>query len=387
MNFLSRLPAPARRAGHVLLGVALVGVLVSCGNQDTYPLTTLSPKGKQADQIHTLVKPIFFIAAIVFVLVEGLIVVIVIRYRRRRNEGDGEGDPKQVHGNTPLELTWTALPAVILAVLSVTNVQTIFALQDREPDAVKIDVFGQQWWWEYRYDTNDDGEFDIISANEMVIPAGRPIELNVQSRDVIHSFWIPALNGKMDSVPGRTQFLGFQANKPGVFQGQCTEFCGLSHGYMRMEVKALPPAEYEDWVQSQQAPPAEPTGELAKEGRTAFLAQCAYCHQVNGLTSEGEYSDEGPVNDYKGLDGAALPTVRPGVAPNLTHLMSRNRFAGNMFPLYYEDGTPDEGKLKEWLANPPAMKPMMPDNLQGMPNLNLDPATIDALVAYLITLD
>ena len=230
MNFLSRLPAPARRAGHVLLGVALVGVLVSCGNQDTYPLTTLSPKGKQADQIHTLVKPIFFIAAIVFVLVEGLIVVIVIRYRRRRNEGDGEGDPKQVHGNTPLELTWTALPAVILAVLSVTNVQTIFALQDREPDAVKIDVFGQQWWWEYRYDTNDDGEFDIISANEMVIPAGRPIELNVQSRDVIHSFWIPALNGKMDSVPGRTQFLGFQANKPGVFQGQGTEFCGLSHG-------------------------------------------------------------------------------------------------------------------------------------------------------------
>ncbi|MCB1026483.1 MAG: c-type cytochrome, partial [Microthrixaceae bacterium] len=169
--------------------------------------------------------------------------------------------------------------------------------------------------------------------------------------------------------------------------GQCTEFCGLSHGYMRMEVKALPEAEYEQWLTAQQAPPAEPGNELAEEGRTTFLSQCAYCHQVNGLTSDGEYTNDGPVEDYQGLDGAAVPTVRPGVAPNLTHLMSRERFAGNMFPLYYEDGTPDEGALKEWLTDPEAMKPMMPDNLQGMPNLNLDPATVDALVAYLLTLD
>jgi cytochrome c oxidase subunit 2 len=292
-----------------------------------------------------------------------------------------------LHGNTPLELTWTALPALLLAGLAVFNVQTIFSLEERAPDAIEIDVYGQQWWWEYRYDLDSDGEPEIVTANEMVIPAGKPVELNIRSRDVIHSFWIPALNGKMDATPGSTHFMALQANEPGVYEGQCTEFCGLSHGYMRMSVKALEPAEYEQWLTDQQAPPEEPPGELAQEGLAAFQSQCAYCHQVNGLTADGTYDGDGPVADYRGLDGAAVPTVRPGVAPNLTHLMSRERFAGGMFPLYNDDGTPNEAQLKEWLTDPEAMKPMRPNNQQGMPNLNLDPATIDALVAYLVTLD
>ncbi len=387
MNLLSRLPAPVRRTVHGVIGVALVAALASCGNQDTYPLTTLSPKGQQADTIHTLVKPIFAIAGVVFVVVQVMVVVIVIKFRRRRGEEHGENDPVQIHGNTPLELTWTALPAILLAGLAVLNVQTIFKLEQRVPDAIHVEVYGQQWWWEYRYDVDLDGQPDIITANQMVVPAGRQVELNIRSRDVIHSFWIPALNGKMDASPGSTHFMAINANKPGIYEGQCTEFCGLSHGYMRMEVKALTPADYDQWVTDQTASPAEPGNKLAEEGRTAFLSQCAYCHQVNGLTAEGEYSDAGPVADYKGLDGKAVPTVRPGVAPNLTHLMSRERFAGNMFPLHYEDGKPDEGNLKDWLTDPKAMKPMMPDNQQGMPNLNLDPATIDALVAYLVTLN
>ncbi|MEZ5382115.1 MAG: cytochrome c oxidase subunit II [Microthrixaceae bacterium] len=387
MKLLSSLPRPIRRPAQLGLGVVLAVALASCGNQETYPLTTLSPQGKQADTIHSLVKPIFVIAAIVFVLVEVFVVFIVLRYRRRRDDVDGENEPVQLHGNTPLELTWTALPALLLAGLAVFNVQTIFSLEERAPDAIEIDVYGQQWWWEYRYDLDSDGEPEIVTANEMVIPVGKPVELNIRSRDVIHSFWIPALNGKMDATPGSTHFMAMQANEPGVYEGQCTEFCGLSHGYMRMSVKALEPAEYEQWLTDQQAPPEEPTSELAQEGLTAFQSQCAYCHQVNGLTSEGTYEAEGPVADYQGLDGAAVPTVRPGVAPNLTHLMSRERFAGGMFPLYNDDDTPNEAQLKEWLTDPEAMKPMRPNNQQGMPNLNLDPATIDALVAYLVTLD
>src|SRR4029078_10982882 len=124
----------------------------------------------------------------------------------------------------------------------------------------------------------------IVTSGEMVIPAGKPVQLSITSRDVIHSFWIPRLNGKRDAVPGRVQPLRMEADEPGEYWGQCTEFCGLSHANMRMRVVALSPADFQTWLTSQQQPAATPTDLLAKAGKETFIAQCSRCHEIRGLT-------------------------------------------------------------------------------------------------------
>ena len=229
------------------------------------------------------------------------------------------------------------------------------------------------------------------------------------SRDVIHSYWIPALNGKKDAVPGRIHLLRLEADKPGIFAGQCTEFCGLSHANMRMEAVALSKEDFAKWVASQQKAYTSPAdGTLAKEGETVFLNQCVRCHQVNGLKKAD------------GTPALAAPdeNVYSGAAPNLSHLMSRNTFAGAMFDLLRKscradvwDATSEEfgakylagvsesclnqTDLRAWLRNAPAMKPMYADptkltktggKYRGMPNLGLTEDDIDKLVAYLLTL-
>ena len=279
--------------------------------------------------------------------------------------------------------------------LAVFNVQTILAMDDAE-DPLEVTVIGQQWWWEYRYDVDANGTVDIITANEAVIPVGRDVVFKIQSNDVIHSFWIPALAGKMDAVPGRTHERVLQSNEVGIFEGQCTEYCGLSHGVMRMQVKALAPADYDKWIEQQTTPPAQPAAddELAIAGQELFVTQCSFCHQVNGLTPDSkapfEYSDE-PDPDYgKTVD----ITIASGNAPNLTHFMTRDYFAGGLLPLWEGDikpevqpsGTPDENNIKAWLRNPEDVKPMNPNNNQGMPNYNLSEEQIEQLTAFLLTL-
>jgi cytochrome c oxidase subunit II len=227
------------------------------------------------------------------------------------------------------------------------------------------------------------------------------------SRDVIHSWWIPRLNGKKDMVPGRVHTVRLQADEPGIYAGQCAEFCGLSHANMRMEVVALTAEDFQTWKDNQLAeytPPEE--GSLAATGEQTFIAQCSRCHQVNGLVN----SEGGPV--------IATPEdfVWSGAAPNLTNLMTRNTFAGASFDLLTEDCRDDvweaspeefgarylEGvseeclnavDLREWLRNAPEKKPMYtnPEKLaetdgktRGMPYLALSEDQIDLLVAYLL---
>jgi cytochrome c oxidase subunit 2 len=243
----------------------------------------------------------------------------------------------------------------------------------------------------------------------MIIPVGTKVLLRETSRDVIHSYWIPALNGKRDAVPGRVHTLRLDADKPGIYAGQCTEFCGLSHANMRMETVALSKEDFAAWVANQLTDaksPAENT--LAKEGEAVFLNQCVRCHQVNGLKKAD------------GTPAIAAPdeNVWSGAAPNLTHLMSRNTFAGASWDLLnkkcradvwgassetvgkkYLAGVSEEclnqTDLRRWLRNSPAMKPMYADPTQlsstngkyrGMPNLGLSEDDIDKLVAYLSTL-
>lgn len=393
-------PRFGRRAGIAAVTSLALLAASGCGymRTDDAPLNSLNPKGIQAERIDNLGNWLYGVAGIVFVLVQGLIIFMVIKFRRRKDDVDGVNEPKQTHGIPKLEVAWTAAPAVLLAVLAVLNVQTLWDLEKRDdPRMVTVEVYGQQWWWEYRYDVDNDGEVDIITANQMVIPAGRLVDLVIRSNDVIHSFWIPNLNGKKDAVPGRTHHWTIQANEPGLYEGTCTEFCGLSHAHMRMEVKAVTDAEFEQWIEDQIAPanlPEDPTpddssdDDLVLTGYKTFMASCATCHQINGVAADGSLTDGTPDPDYRGKDHP----LTAGNAPNLTHLMSRNRFAGNLHPLWVvdEDGNytdqVDTSTLGAWLRDPTKMKAMAPDENRGMPNLNLSQDQIDALVAFLATL-
>lgn len=345
-----------------VLGLAAL-VLAACGDAEQ---SALDPAGPYAQIPHDLIIPVFWIAAAVFVLVQGLIIVSMVRFRTRKDD-DGSL-PKQIHGNTRAEIVWTVIPAVILAVIAVPTVQTIFEIMDEPEDAMTIEVIGHRWWFEYYYP-----DYDIYTANEFAIPTDRPVRLEMTAADlarspdlgVIHSFWVPRLAGKQDMIPGQTTFLNIQADEPGRFLGQCAEYCGLSHAHMRIRVEAYEEADFQAWVDNQMRPAAIPAeGTLEARGRELFLElgdgrlACASCHQV-------------------WEDGAR----RPGQGPDLTHLMSREEFAGAI-----HDMTPEN--LREWLRDPDSMKPMQYEiNGIGMPNLNLSDDELDALVAYMLSLD
>lgn len=314
-----------------------VGFLLLGACAPNAPMDTLNPASDIARRIDGLWELVFWIAVVVFVLVEGAILVAVVRFRARRRE-----DPEQVHGNTRLEIAWTIVPALLLAALAVPTVSTIFALADQPEDAMRVTVTAHQWWWEYEYP--DSG---LVTANELHIPTGQTVLLTLRSNDIIHSFWAPRLAGKQDVVPGKDNHLQIAADEPGWYEGQCAEYCGLSHSNMRLRVRAHAPEDFEAWVESQTAPPEEPTSELAQRGKTLFEeGQCAGCHTIEGV-SQGE------------------------LGPNLTHFADRDTFAGAIFKL-------NEENLRTWLRDPPEAKPGA-----LMPDLGLDDEEIDALVAYL----
>ena len=370
------------------------------------PQDVFQPKGENAAEINDLQYMVFGIAGVVGVIMTVLFVVTMTKFRDK-----GQPIPEQSHGKPALEITLTIIPALILSVVGVFTTRTIFNLAETKDTELVINVTGQQWWWEYDYPAQEDWGIDqpIITSGQLVMPADTKVLIRETSRDVIHSYWIPALNGKRDAVPGRIHTLRLQADNPGIYAGQCTEFCGLSHANMRMEAVALSKDDFATWVKNQQAAykaPAENT--LAKEGEAVFLNQCVRCHQVNGL---------------KKADGTAAiaapdENVYAGAAPNLSKLMSRNTFAGATWDLlkkecrggvwdakseefgakYLEGVSADclnEVDLRRWLRNAPAMKPMYADPIKlarsdgkyrGMPNLGLSESDIDKLVAYLSTL-
>lgn len=346
-----RLPRPW------LLAVASLVVLAGCASDA--PQDMLQPEGPYARTLDNLFNPIFWVAVLVFVVVEGVIVYSVVKWRHR-GDADGGEMPAQLHGNTRLEIGWTILPALVLAGVAVFTVPVIFEL-NAEPvkgEALEVDVTGAQFWWGYDYPAQPDfGITDgIVTANELHIPAGQRVYLTLESVDVIHSFWAPKLNGKRDVVPGRTHHWLLEADEPGVYSGQCAEFCGLSHANMRLKVVAHDAAGWDAWVEDMQQEPVEPVSGLAAEGFTLFQQRgCSGCHVVEGAYDE--VADDAPA------------------APDLTHLFSRDCFAGCIYDLN------DRNELEAWLRDPQRKAG------SKMVIGELTEADIDALYAYLETLE
>ena len=391
-----------RRGG---LGLLALVALTLAGCAKDAPQDTWQPAGPNAQKIQNLQYPVFIIAGVVGLIVFVAVGFIVWRYRDR-----GQAIPEQTHGKPALEIALTILPALILLGVAIPTVSTVMALNKTSDTECIINVTGQQWWWEVDYPVQDGcgGVSDVIvTSGQMVIPIGTPVLVRGTSRDVIHSWWIPKLNGKRDMVPGRVQTNRIEADEPGIYAGQCTEFCGLSHANMRMEVIAMYPDDFEAWKANQLEEYVAPEeGTVAAAGQAEFISQCSRCHQVNGI----EDADGEPIVSRPDV------YVYSGAAPNLTNLMTRNTFAGATFDLlipqcraevwdappdevgaaYLEGVTPEclnSVQLRDWLRNAPQMKPMYadPEKLEatdgmyrGMPYLVLSEDQIDLLVAYLL---
>jgi len=320
------------------------------------PQNTLAPQGPQAEKIDRLFQPVFWIAVAVFVLVEGGLVYLLVHYRHR----PGRGVPAQVHGNKRLEVTWTVIPAVLLAAIAVPTIATIFDLARVPKNALQITVTGHQWWWEARYapQPGKGVATEVVTANEIHIPTGTAVYVTLESNDVIHSFWVPRLAGKQDLEPGRITHLTLEAPNAGTYYGQCAEFCGISHANMRLRVIAQSPADFQAWAQHQAQPAAQPPADvLAIMDRVG----CAGCHTIAGV---------------KGAAGVPYLGI---VGPNLTHFADRTTFAGAIV-----DRT--DANLADWLRDPQHVKPGNDMNIgpNGQPGRSvLTEDEITALVQYL----
>jgi cytochrome c oxidase subunit II len=308
-----------------------------------FPQSALRPKSDYAGALDALFRDIFWWALLVFVLVEGLLLFVVLRYRHR----EGGATPKPRHGHTVLEIAWTIAPALILVFIAVPTMRTIFATQQPPAaGALRVQVIGHQWWWEYRYP-----ELGVVTANEMHVPVGRPIALEITTADVIHSFWAPGLGGKRDLIPGHLNRIAFTAESTGTFLGQCAEFCGESHANMRLRVMVDADSTFGAWVAAQQAP-GRPVakGSAEEKGQDAFRRYgCIACHSVTGVSA--------------GVIG-----------PNLTHVGSRTTIAAGVL-----SNTPED--LAQWIGDPPGVKPGA-----KMPKLPVRSEDLAALVAYLRSL-
>jgi cytochrome c oxidase subunit 2 len=338
---------PKAMSSGALLLVTLVAAALLTGCQTS--LSVMAPASPTAARIADLSWTLFWIAVVVFVGVEATLLWAIFRFRAKA--GDGE-EPPQVYGHARLEIAWTAVPAIVLVGVLVMMVGTMNAVAQPPTDALTVNVIGHQWWWEVRYPGDANGTTaGIVTANEIHVPVGRPVKVVLTSADVVHSFWVPELGGKMDLIPGKVNQMWFQADKTGVFKGRCAEFCGVEHAGMGFLVVADPPEKYQAWVNNQQAAAAAPTEELAKEGGELFQnSACIGCHTISGTRAQGV------------------------LGPNLAHVGSRLALAADTI-----SNTPEE--MARWLTNPQAVKPG-----NKMPNLSLSSEAVQQLTAYLQSL-
>ena len=343
-----------------VLGLAALGaiVLLLAACTPSHPQSTFDSVGPVARSQVNLFYIILWAGTFVFVAFMAVLLYAVVRYRRRQ----GQGDPEQIHGHTRLEIAWTIAPAIVLVIVGVPSLIAIFdtANSPEPPDegGLVVEVIGHQWWFEFRYP-----DHDVITANVLHIPVDEVVNVKLDSVDVIHSFWVPKLAGKVDMVPNNDNTLWLKAEEAGSFFGQCAEFCGVSHANMRFTVIAQPKAEFDAWLKQQAADAMEPVDPLAQMGQEIFVsreAACYTCHTVRGLA-----------------------TARGTKGPNLTHFASRGQFAGSTMENTQEN-------VRKWLEDSEAMKPANVMAREAViytdPDSELSEAEISALVAYLRSL-
>ena len=305
---------PARAVIGIVVPIALLA-LAACSPE--HPQSTFAGDGPIARDQAELFNIIFWIAVAVFIVVEGMIVYAVWRYRRR-----DDSMPKQVHGNTKLEIAWTIIPSIIIAAIAVPTIIGIWEQQRGAPDdmgeVLEVEAIGHRWWFEFRYPAQE-----VVTANEMHIPIGRPVNVALFSQDVIHSFWVPRLAGKVDMVPLNENVVWFIADKPGVYDGQCAEFCGIAHAHMRFRVIAHEEEDFQNWLAGMRTPAVPVAAGGATEGQTLFAQHCRTCHTIDSYRQDA-YSLEIQQQDSRWnawLDD--IENSRIVSAPNLTHFGER----------------------------------------------------------------
>jgi len=394
-------------------------LLAACGSE--YPQSSIDPKTDFAEIIHGLYVSVFWWTMVILAVVWILLAYILVRFRERPDQPL----PRQIRGHLGMEIGWTIGPAIIVVAIAVPTIQAVFATQRGDPDnAMVVEVVGHQFWWEFRY-----GEAGVVTANELHLPVGRPVSLRLSSADVIHSFWVPQLGGKRDVNPVvrrpegeevSATWLHFTIREPGVYMGQCAEFCGESHSLMGMRVVAESEEQFQAWLTDMggsaaasgepaaaaapdtsavpdttaaadtvpaggdttaaapasdtaagppagQPAPAAPAGEpqagdaLVTEGRDVFLrSTCVACHAIGGTSAQGQ------------------------VGPNLTLLGRRSTIASG-----WMENTPEN--LERWITSPRSVKPgvLMPGIAEAggnWPATNLSAEQVGAVAAYLSSL-
>jgi len=303
----------------------------------------LDPQSPQARAIYDLgiVSTIVFV--LIFVVVAGAIAYAIFRFRGH----EGEPDPRQFAGSEKVEIIWTVIPFLIVVFLFVLTLRGMNQSDPPPAPSPDLVVIGHQFWWEAQYPATG-----VVTANEIHIPVGKALSVRLDSKDVLHEFWVPQLTRKMSTVPGQPNNIWLQADKPGTYIGQCSEFCGTQHAWMRILVVADEPSKFQEWQQAQLQPAAAPTIDIAAKGLTVFqTSTCINCHAIRGVT--GAHAD---------------------AAPDLTHVASRRQLGSGIL-----ENTP--ANLRLWLKNPQHIKPGV-----FMPDFNFTEQELDALGGYLGTL-
>ncbi len=345
---LSLLPAKFIQSARAAVGLSLF-LLTSSAFAINNGTSVFSRDATPASGSYSLSLFVFAITGGIFIVVGSLAAYAVIKFRAR--PGDDQSEPVQIFGSNQIELSWTIIPILIVVVLFLTSARMIFAVQDaRQPaNSIKVTAVGHQFWWEFQYP-----EYGFTTANELHVPvsdpkAPTPTFLKLSSADVIHSFWIPRLAGKTDMIPARVNEMWIDPSKAGMYEGQCSQYCGTEHAKMLLRVYVQPRADFDAWVRNQQQTAAQVA--QVEAGRQVFESQsCINCHAVKGTIANGRFG------------------------PDLTHLMSRDTIAAGAAV-----NTPEN--LRRWIENPEVFK-----SGSNMPAMNLSPDELTQVTAYLATL-
>lgn len=351
MAFRARFFQAARRLAPVLL-IALA--FAACGGtSEQYPQSTLHPKADFTRMLDDVFMTTVWWSVVVFVLVEGALLYVILRYRGKPTDGE----VRQVHGNTTLEIIWTAIPALILAMIAVPTVRAIFRTYEvPRGEAMLVEVIGHQWWWEFRYP-----EYGVTTANELHVPTGRVVTLKMKTVDVLHSFWLPQLAAKRDVFPDRATTLWFRADSAGYYSGQCAEFCGVQHGRMGFHVAATSPAEFDAYIAGLRGTGAPVPADTSARTPAATAAAGATVTSLGAATQQAApaapdtttpagkgaklFATRGCIGCHT-LDATSKATM---IGPNLANVGGRRYIgAGTLLN--------DDENLARWVFNPQLIK-------------------------------